>query len=114
MPPAAPQLGPLDVEVVLVERGDVVEHIVLVGGQAVNFWAERYSESDSALREKAPFTSKDIDFQGDADAVRTCAERLEGKPVACQASMITRSTWASFNSGTVMGRPGKSISFNTR
>jgi hypothetical protein len=54
--------------------------IVLVGGQAVAFW-QRYLQRHSAepgLLE--PLTSKDIDFEGSARAVRQAAELLSGVP----------------------------------
>ncbi len=53
---------------------------MLVGGQAVNFWASFYQGRVPALAREAPFTSKDIDFCGDERAVRDCAERLGGTP----------------------------------
>lgn len=37
---------------------------LLIGGQAVCFWATRYLEEEIALRQWFPFVSKDIDFQG--------------------------------------------------
>jgi hypothetical protein len=56
-----------------------LEHpIVLVGGQAVNFWADFYEREAPGLADQAPFMSKDIDFLGSADAVRECAKRLGG------------------------------------
>jgi hypothetical protein len=38
------------------------EQPLVVGGQAVNIWAELYSPAVSALTELAPFTSKDADI----------------------------------------------------
>lgn len=35
---------------------------VLIGGQAVNFWAERYKELDHELEKLMPFTSRDCDI----------------------------------------------------
>ncbi|MBK7580872.1 MAG: hypothetical protein IPI67_11760 [Myxococcales bacterium] len=55
------------------------QKIVLVGGQAVNYWAERYAHNVKALRAAMPFTSKDIDFQGLRPDVEECARRLGGK-----------------------------------
>ncbi len=42
----------------------------------MNFWAELYAPHVPGFAREAPFTSKDIDFCGDARAVRICAERL--------------------------------------
>jgi len=49
---------------------------VLIGGQAVNYWAERYFEREPQLQSLRPFTSADIDFQGTADDVRNIANQL--------------------------------------
>ena len=46
---------------------------ILIGGQAVNYWATRYLETWQ------PFTSKDIDFQGDLSDVQRTASLL-GRP----------------------------------
>jgi hypothetical protein len=54
---------------------------VLVGGQALNFWAERYLPRVPELGRGAPYTSKDIDFCGNRHAVLECAQRLGGQPI---------------------------------
>lgn len=36
--------------------------LLLVGGQAVNLWAEKYREKDPVILEFEPFTSRDADF----------------------------------------------------
>lgn len=36
--------------------------LLLVGGQAVNLWAERYQEVDRAILKYRPYTSRDADF----------------------------------------------------
>lgn len=48
--------------------------MVLIGGQAVAFWAHYYAITD------LPLTSKDIDFCGNKRAAELCAERLGGSP----------------------------------
>jgi hypothetical protein len=50
---------------------------VLIGGQAVNYWAESYLAKEPELRKHAPFTSGDIDFRGDRDDVRHIASQLK-------------------------------------
>ena len=37
---------------------------LLIGGQAVNYWAERYLATEPQLKSLQPFTSEDIDFKG--------------------------------------------------
>lgn len=51
---------------------------VLIGGQAVNFWADRYLGRAPELAEQGPFTSKDVDFCGTRKSVETGARKLGG------------------------------------
>ena len=67
-----------DVKPILVRLERIADSVVVVGGQAVNFWAELYAPRVPAIDREAPFTSKDIDFCGDVRTVRICAERLGG------------------------------------
>lgn len=55
-----------------------VGEMVLVGGQAVNFWAGMYEQTTPELADNGPYTSKDIDFAGSHAAVKECAARLGG------------------------------------
>ena len=69
-------------------RQDVIEEIIrhtnpdsgafLVGGQALNFWAERYSPQASELAYFGPYVSKDIDFFGGRHAAAKLAAALGG------------------------------------
>jgi hypothetical protein len=54
---------------------------VLIGGQAVNYWADRYLADEPELRKRMPFTSEDIDFRGNRDDVRQIAGQLKLKAV---------------------------------
>ena len=49
----------------------------IVGGQALNLWAERYSEVPE-LAAYGPYTSKDIDYFGRREAARKLADALGG------------------------------------
>lgn len=49
---------------------------VLIGDQAVNYWAERYLLAEPQLKQLQPFTSEDIDFKGSSDDVRRIALQL--------------------------------------
>jgi hypothetical protein len=53
----------------------------LIGGQAVNYWAERYLSVEPELRQLQPFTSEDIDFKGGVEDVRRIARQLKLVPV---------------------------------
>jgi hypothetical protein len=54
---------------------------LLIGGQAVNYWAELYSAEESGLAKWQPFTSEDIDFQGSREDVRLIALQLGLMPL---------------------------------
>jgi hypothetical protein len=75
---AAPPLTARDVLALLARLGDVVEQVVLVGGQAVNVWSEFYVAQGRAdeLIPDAPFVSKDIDFCASRATVQLFATRL--------------------------------------
>lgn len=52
---------------------------VLMGGQAVCLWVQRYLDSEPALKQMAdayPFVSKDVDFQGTVAAAQRLAKLL--------------------------------------
>jgi hypothetical protein len=85
-----------DIRPVLARVADLGRELILVGGQAVNFWANVYEHRVPALAHDAPFTSKDIDFCGDQRSVRICAERLGGRPRVATFDDATP------NSGTVV------------
>lgn len=54
---------------------DAGQPFVIVGGQAVNLWAERYRAHEPRLDAFRPFTSKDLDLVGTtAEARRVAAE----------------------------------------
>src|ERR1043165_8009444 len=49
---------------------------LLIGGQAVCFWATRYLSQEISLQQWYPFVSKDIDFQGGRDDLIRFAKQL--------------------------------------
>ncbi len=53
---------------------------VLIGGQAVNYWAERYLLAEPELKKLQPFTSQDIDFKGGHADVQRIARQLDLAP----------------------------------
>lgn len=50
--------------------------LVLVGGQALNFWAGFFGSRGRLPARSEPLTSKDLDFVGAPDAARAFAQRL--------------------------------------
>jgi hypothetical protein len=49
---------------------------IIIGGQAVNYWAETYLSAEPELAAFLPFVSKDIDFIGELGDVRAAAQTL--------------------------------------
>src|SRR5579863_8473275 len=54
---------------------------VLIGGQAVNYWAELYLREEGGLAKWMPFTSDDIDFLGDRKDAQVVASQLGRTPI---------------------------------
>jgi hypothetical protein len=61
---------------VLTQRDAKGRPYLLIGGQAVYFWAYRYAAQERSIEQWRPFTSKDIDFQGGRDDVLRIAKEL--------------------------------------
>ena len=74
------RLAPAVVRELLDKLRPAASDIVLIGGQALNFWAERYG-SVAELTRDAPYTSKDIDFYGHQVHVTRCAQLLGGEAI---------------------------------
>jgi hypothetical protein len=75
-------LGYVHIRPILAKLADLERELVLVGGQALNFWVSVYRDRVPALTRAGPFVSKDIDFCGDQRAVRMrSASGREGLPV---------------------------------
>jgi hypothetical protein len=53
--------------------------VFIVGGQALNMWAERYASRVPHLSEFGPFTSKDVDYFGHRQAAQKLADALGGE-----------------------------------
>lgn len=70
------QLTLQQVEVALRQLGEL--DVVLIGGQAVQFWCREYSHAPELVNDV--FTSKDVDFQGTKDALIQAAFRLDAEP----------------------------------
>jgi hypothetical protein len=60
----------------LLARIAPLDDAILIGGQAVNFWATQYLARVPELLERGPYASKDIDLCADLDFVKKCARRL--------------------------------------
>jgi hypothetical protein len=82
---------------ILAKLADLKHPVVLVGGQALNFWASYYEHRVGELAANSPYTSKDIDFLGSHEAVKECARRLGGR-----AKLATLDDMNTPNTGIVM------------
>lgn len=98
------ELSYQDTERLLLRLGDESERLVVVGGQAVNFWAHWYSKRISAdLNPYAPYTSYDVDVCASRKDVQKIARRLQGKPRVAGFDDYTP------NAGTVVYRDEKGV-----
>ena len=52
---------------------------VIIGGQAVNLWAERYQTESPPWIELRPYTSFDLDVLGSRMDVLKCSEALDAE-----------------------------------
>jgi hypothetical protein len=69
---------------VLTRLGDTAGQVVLIGGQALNFWAERYAVREESLAAEAPYASKGIDFCGTQEQLHLCARSRRSCRVPAQ------------------------------
>ncbi|MGO8931729.1 MAG: hypothetical protein ACLQU3_33150 [Limisphaerales bacterium] len=53
---------------------------VIIGGQAVNLWAEHYQKDSSPWNELRPYTSFDLDVLGNRTDVLKCSQSLNATP----------------------------------
>ena len=58
---------------------DLEDGAFVVGGQALNLWAERFSARTRELAAYGPYTSKDIDYFGHREAAAKLAAALGGR-----------------------------------
>jgi hypothetical protein len=65
-----------DVEALLIRLGDSSPAMVLIGGQALSFWAEQYSARAPEIGAQAHYASKDVDFCGTRAAVVQSSTRF--------------------------------------
>jgi hypothetical protein len=71
---------------------------VVIGGQAVNLWAEHYQTNSPPWKELQPYTSFDLDVLGSRSDVLKCSEALDAEPFFPQPSENTA------NSGKIVTR----------
>jgi hypothetical protein len=99
--PALPKLSPdlkLQPHDFLSVIALVPEGCPMIGGQAVAYWANRYATTPAT----DPITSKDIDFWGSRDDVKTLAKRLQRPAIYPNAYEMT--VWAGAIEISIKGR----------
>jgi hypothetical protein len=73
------EMLPQDVVDEIVKITSLIDGALLVGGQAHNFWAQRYLSNEPKLGQYEPFVTKDIDFLGTSAVAAHMATALGGK-----------------------------------
>lgn len=63
----------------LLERSGVASELTVVGGQALNAWAELYRDDDPDLAALAPFATPDLDVLGRERHAHEMSRRLGGR-----------------------------------
>ena len=53
---------------------------IIIGGQAVNLWAEHYQSESPPWKELRPYTSFDLDVLGNRTDVLRCGQALDAEP----------------------------------
>jgi hypothetical protein len=68
------------------QRPDVADSsLILIGGQALNFWCDNYRTGSEELDRHGPFASKDLDFQATRALVPWCSNLLGGECALAQS-----------------------------
>jgi hypothetical protein len=90
------QFEPGEIREILLRLSEEIPNLILVGGQAVNFWSARYYQDNEQWDTLRPFTSEDIDFLGSKQDVQNISTFLGGE------IFINDSFDASPNAGVVL------------
>jgi hypothetical protein len=59
--------------------------LILIGGQALNHWCDRYRVANPDLEQHGPFASKDLDFQATRNLIPWCSKQLGGECTLAEA-----------------------------
>lgn len=73
------KLNPVELKEIFTKLRQKDLDLVLVGGQAINFWATLYYNSEPKLEQYLPFSSEDIDFFGGRLEAIICHQILGGE-----------------------------------
>lgn len=67
------------------ERPAASEPLILIGGQALNYWCDKFRVDNPDLERHGPFASKDLDFQATRELVPWCSKQLGGEYTLAEA-----------------------------
>ena len=81
LPTRADEPLPPDIVIELASILQLDDGAFIVGGQALNLWAELYSDDCPELADFGPFTSKDLDYFGQQAAASKLASALDGEVI---------------------------------
>ena len=67
------------------ERPAASDPLILIGGQALNYWCDKFRIGNPDLERHGPFASKDLDFQAAKDLIPWCSQQLNGEFTLAEA-----------------------------
>jgi hypothetical protein len=70
-----------DVSPVLEAIARTAPKLVLIGGQAINYWSDKYQRQTLEWRRLRPYTSEDLDFYGGRAEALSCSKIIAGTKI---------------------------------
>jgi len=67
-----------DISPVLEAIARTAPKLVLIGGQAINYWSDKYQQDTLEWRRLRPYTSEDLDFYGGRAEALSCSKVIPG------------------------------------
>jgi hypothetical protein len=67
-----------DVSPILEAIARTAPKLVLIGGQAINYWSDKYQQNTPEWRSLSPYTSEDLDFYGGRAEALSCSKMIPG------------------------------------
>jgi hypothetical protein len=67
-----------DISPVLEAIARTAPRLILIGGQAINYWSDKYQQDTPEWRRLRPYTSEDLDFYGGRAEALSCSKIIPG------------------------------------
>jgi hypothetical protein len=67
-----------DISPILEAIARTAPRLVLIGGQAINYWSDKYQQDTPEWRRLRPYTSEDLDFYGGRAEALSCSKVIPG------------------------------------